>query len=67
LKRSFDDRGNITAETRTTGELTRRTAYAYDDANRITSITYPSGWTVSYTRDALGRTTSIAAQSADGN
>jgi len=31
------------------------TSYQYDDANRVTQVTYPSGRTVSTTRDAIGR------------
>ena len=39
------------------GSATLTTAYTYDAASRVSSITYPSGWTVAYTRDIMGRTT----------
>ncbi len=42
------------------------TRYTYDAAGRVASITYPSGWTVAYTRDAMGRATALVAQSPDG-
>jgi RHS repeat-associated protein len=42
------------------------TAYTYDTANRIASITYPSGAVVVYTRDTMGRVTSVSAQPSGG-
>lgn len=35
------------------------TAYAYDAENRINQITYPSGRTVDYVRNALGQVTQV--------
>ena len=35
-----------------------QTTYTYDDLNRLTSVTYSNGVTVSYTYDALGNRTS---------
>jgi RHS repeat-associated protein len=55
LSRSYDERGNMLNETRVTGPTTLNTVYTYDAANRIASTTYPSGWTVSQTRDIMGR------------
>ncbi|MGA3133379.1 MAG: hypothetical protein ABSD59_21500, partial [Terracidiphilus sp.] len=40
--------------------------YTYDAANRIASITYPGGLTVSYTRDIMGRITAVAEQPSGG-
>jgi RHS repeat-associated protein len=42
------------------------TTYAYDPANRVASITYPSGAAVVYTRDTMGRVTSVSAQPSGG-
>ena len=42
------------------------TTYTYDAANRVASITYPSGWTAAYTRDAMGRATAVTAQAPGG-
>jgi YD repeat-containing protein len=55
LSRSYDERANLLAETRVNGATTLQTTYAYDAASRVASITYPSGWTVSQTRDIMGR------------
>jgi RHS repeat-associated protein len=59
LSRSYDERGNRLIETRVNGATTLKTAYTYDPASRIASITYPSGWTVAQTRDAMGRITQL--------
>ena len=40
--------------------------YTYDAAGRLTTLTYPSGLTVNYARDADGQVTGITAISADG-
>jgi len=61
LTRSYDERGNLLSESRTQGSTTLATAYTYDAASRIVSMTYPSRWTVSLTRDQMGRITSAAA------
>jgi RHS repeat-associated protein len=61
LSRSYDERGNILNETRVTLTATLSTSYAYDAANRISSITYPSGATITYARDGMGRVTAISA------
>jgi RHS repeat-associated protein len=55
LSRSYDERGNMLSETRVVGTTTLTTAYAYDAASRVASITYPSAWTVSQNRDIMGR------------
>ena len=67
LNRSYDERGNLLRETRLNGAVTLVTAYTYDAANRVASITYPSGWTVAYTRDAMGRPIAVTAQAPDGS
>ncbi len=68
LSRSYDERGNLLSETRVNGRATLITAmrYTYDADNRVASITYPSGWTAAYTRDAMGRATAVTAQAAGG-
>jgi RHS repeat-associated protein len=63
LGRSYDERGNITIEIRIHAATTLVTSYAYDAASRIASITYPSGWTIAYTRDGMGRSTAVNAVS----
>ena len=63
LSRTYDERGNVLTESRVpvSSAVTLLTKYAYDGANRVVSITYPSGTGVSYTRDAMGRITAVAA------
>lgn len=62
LSRSSDERGNILSEIRKNGNVALATAYGYDAASRIVSVTYPSGLAVSYSRDSMGRVTAIATQ-----
>ena len=58
----YDARGNL-IETRTRfkwlGMADQVTSYSYDAADRLVSMSYPSGRVVSYTRDALGRITAV--------
>ena len=61
LSRSYDERGNILNETRQTQGQTLSTSYAYDVADRIAGIAYPSGARVAYSRDIMGRIKAISA------
>lgn len=56
----YDQKGRLTAETRTINAVAYTTGYGYDGFGRLASITYPSGRTVTYTLDSLGRIQSIA-------
>jgi YD repeat-containing protein len=58
---SYDVRGNVLTETRTIQGHTYSLAYVYDGADRLTSLTYPSGLTVTYSYDGEGRVQHIAA------
>ncbi|MBX9925821.1 MAG: hypothetical protein K2Y05_05645, partial [Hyphomicrobiaceae bacterium] len=58
----YDVRGNVTQETRTISGQAHVVAYAYDLADRIAQITYPSGRIVTYTRDTTGRITAVATK-----
>lgn len=64
LSRSYDERGNLLTETRKGGSITATTAYTYDAASRIASITYPSGTVVNYSRDAAGQISGIKTPTA---
>lgn len=66
LSRSYDQLGNLLTDARTTGTINLTTTYSYDLANRIASITYPSGMLVSYTRDTMGRITSVTEKPSGG-
>ena len=62
LSRTYDERGNVVSEVRRRGGVTLATAYAYDAADRLVSVGYPSNWTVDYVRDAMGRTTAVSVR-----
>jgi RHS repeat-associated protein len=66
LMRRYDERGNVLRDVRMLGPAILTTAYAYDAANRIAAVTYPSGWVARYTRDAMGRITAVAAKPPGG-
>ncbi len=52
---AYDSFGNVSQVTRTELGVTYVTRYTYDTANRVSSIAYPDGRAVSYSRDAVGR------------
>jgi len=58
----YDARGNVVQETHVIDGMTYTTAYAYDLADHVVQITYPSGRIVTFTRDAMGRIAGIATQ-----
>jgi YD repeat-containing protein len=51
----YDQHGRVTSETRTINAVPYVTAYVFDSRGRMTGMTYPSGRTVTYTLDSLGR------------
>jgi RHS repeat-associated protein len=57
---SYDSRGHVIAERRSTNSVVKSTAYAYNLHGGVTSVTYPSGRTVNYTYNAAGQTLSAA-------
>jgi len=58
----YDHHGNITKKRRNVGATSVDLAYTYDLADRIQTITYPSGRIVTYTRDAHGRVNKVTTQ-----
>jgi RHS repeat-associated protein len=56
---SYDVFGNLTQESKSIDSDTHVTAYTYDEADLLESITYPSGRTVDYTRNVLGQITEV--------
>jgi RHS repeat-associated protein len=63
LSQTFDERGNVTSESRVvTGVGTLNMITDYDKVSRVQGITYPSGTNVAYTRNIMGQVTSVTAQ-----
>ncbi len=62
FSRSYDERGNITTDSKTISSQTYSTGYTYESAGRLSSITYASsGWLIGYKRDAAGQITYVSA------
>jgi len=57
----YDAQGRITREEKTILGVAYTTRYAYDPAGNLVEMTYPSGRTVTYPRDAKNRPTSVTA------
>jgi YD repeat-containing protein len=55
----YDVHGRVTSDTRTIGGVQYTTGYHYDGSGRLVGMTYPSGRTVAYTLDALGRVSQL--------
>ena len=63
---TYNERGDILTDTRKIGATTYKTTYTYDLADNVSSVTYPSGDVISYTRDRAGRISSISYQPTSG-
>jgi len=55
----YDARGNLISETRTIEGIQYITAFAYNGADRLIRITYPSGLRIDYALDVTGRIETI--------
>jgi RHS repeat-associated protein len=62
----YDAHGNLTREEKTLGGILYTTQYTYNNNNLLTSITYPTGRTITYTLDQVGRV-SQASTTLGGN
>jgi YD repeat-containing protein len=56
---AYDQHGRVTSETRTVSAVQYVVAYHYDNSGRLDQITYPSGRTVNYAFDDLGRVSGV--------
>jgi YD repeat-containing protein len=67
---SYDQLGHLLVKTQTTTtgstSLVQLTNYTYDDAGRLTSLTYPSGILILYTYDAAGHVNGLVMNPSDG-
>lgn len=66
----YDQLGRVLVKTQTTTtgstSLVQLTNYTYDDAGRLTSLTYPSGIRILYTYDAAGHVNGLVMNPSDG-
>lgn len=63
----YDARGNTVAVYTAIDDVNYPVGYTYDPADRISSITYPSGRIVDYSLDNLGRVSAISTRLAAGS
>lgn len=59
--------GQAVSDTRVISGQSYTTAYTYDVAGNVLTMTYPSGRIVTYTRDALGRISGITTKENSGS
>lgn len=64
--RSYDERGNITAESHTHGTHTLTNGYGYDPAGLLTTLTYPDGMVLTQARDTMERITGLSLKPTSG-
>ena len=57
----YDARGNVTQKSQTEGSVTDVTGYSYTSADRLASVVTPSGTSVQYQHDTVGRISAITA------
>ena len=60
LAYAYDQHGRPTSETRTINGVDYVLAYSYDSFGRLSGMTYPSGRTIAYGFDALGRINQVS-------
>jgi YD repeat-containing protein len=63
---TYDVHGRVLMETRTLAGIQHAMGYRYDSFGRLDQLTYPSGRTVNYTFDALGRVSGITTTKSGG-
>ena len=66
LAYAYDLHGRTTSETRTIAGVAYALGYSYDSAGRLSGMTYPSGRTIAYTFDALGRISQVSTTPQGG-
>jgi RHS repeat-associated protein len=64
---AYDGLGRPTLKIQQTGAVEYQISAAYNVANALTSLTYPSGRTVSQSYDAAGRVTGLTGYLGDGS
>jgi YD repeat-containing protein len=61
LAYAYGQHGRVASETRTINDVAYVLAYGYDGSGRLAGVTYPSGRTVAYSFDALGRISQVSS------
>jgi len=56
----YDTQGNLNREEKTINSILYTTQYTYNKNNFMTSITYPTGRTITYTPDQIGRISQVS-------
>ncbi len=56
----YDAQGNLTKEEKSINSILYTTQYTYNNNNILTSITYPTGRTITYTPDQIGRISQVS-------
>jgi YD repeat-containing protein len=64
---AYDLHGRTISETRTINSVQYALAYSYDPFGRLSGLTYPSGRTVSYLFDAVGRIKQVTTKPPAGS
>ncbi len=67
MQYAYDQRGRVASETRTIAGVAYTTGYRYDGYGRLDQLTHPSGRTVTYSFDALGRISGVTTTPAGGS
>jgi RHS repeat-associated protein len=64
---AYDQHGRLTSDTRTINAVAYVTAYRYNSSGKLDRVTYPSGRTVDYSFDSLGRVSAVATTPSGGS
>jgi len=63
LSLNYEERGLVTSNARTISSKVYTTAFSYESAGRLSTLTYASsGWLVTYARDNAGQVSSVTAK-----
>lgn len=63
---AYDQKGRVISEARTINGITYTLGYSYNNAGLVTGVIYPSGRTLTYSLDALGRVNQITTTDSGG-
>ena len=62
---AYEQHRRVISETRTVNGVSYVLSYQYDSAGRMSGMTYPSGRTITYSFDALGRVNQVTTAKGD--